>query len=211
MRIFQAPLDRHHWCQKWCCDVRNHLASRKLDWRTPQENLSGETPDISVFRFHFWQEIEFYDPMVKQPHDGWTSGRFLGIAWDSGDRMTYFIESLSPQGRPVILVRSTVRPKGILNVFSNDPSGETSTNDTDDVSIFNNDEASNENLINNGDLNSDENTNDETKNNRDNNDSTNEENIIDQDDARNKIWDNDTFNEEDDSNLHEEVINDIND
>ena len=30
MRIFGAPIGRHHWCQKWCSDVRNHLASKKL-------------------------------------------------------------------------------------------------------------------------------------------------------------------------------------
>ena len=27
---FDAPLSRHGWCQLWCCDVRNHLASRKI-------------------------------------------------------------------------------------------------------------------------------------------------------------------------------------
>ena len=29
MKAFNAPMSRHQWCQKWCCDVRNHLASRK--------------------------------------------------------------------------------------------------------------------------------------------------------------------------------------
>ena len=53
MRAFNAPLSRHAWCQKWCADVRNFLASRKLDWRTPTEILTGDTPDISVFRFYF--------------------------------------------------------------------------------------------------------------------------------------------------------------
>ena len=37
MRKFQVPLSRHGWCQLWCKDVRNHLASRKLSWRTPME------------------------------------------------------------------------------------------------------------------------------------------------------------------------------
>ena len=109
MRRFNVPLDRHHWCQKWCVDVRNHLASRKLKWRTPAEKLTGNTPDISMFRFHFWQMIEYYNPMVKQPNDGWTMGRFLGIAWDSGDNLTFYVESTSDNGRPVVLTRSTVR------------------------------------------------------------------------------------------------------
>ena len=80
MREFDVPMSRHSYCQKWCVDIRNHLASRKLNWRTPKEKLTGETPDISVFRFHFWELIEYYEPNAKQPHDGWEQGRFLGIA-----------------------------------------------------------------------------------------------------------------------------------
>ena len=113
MRKFDAPLSRHGWCQIWCKDVRNHLASRKLNWQTPTERLLGETPDISVFRFHFWEPIEFYDHTVKQPNDGWMPGRFLGIAWESGDAMTYYIEpeTALPHHRNRILIRSTVRSR----------------------------------------------------------------------------------------------------
>lgn len=111
MRVFKVPLSRHAWCQKWCADVRNVLASRKLDWRTPTEILTGDTPDISVFRFHFWEHIEYFDPTMKQPHDGWLPGRFLGIAWNSGDSMTFYVEPIkSGPGRRTVLTRSTVRP-----------------------------------------------------------------------------------------------------
>ena len=85
MRAFNAPLKRHHWCQQWCVHVRNHLASRKLGWRTATEKLTGNTPDISMFRFHFWEQIEYFNPGTKQPQHGWLPGRFLGIAWDVGD------------------------------------------------------------------------------------------------------------------------------
>ena len=111
MRAFGAPISRHAWCQKWCADVRNILASRKLEWRTPTEILTGDTPDISVFRFHFWQKIEYYEPALKQPYDGWMPGRFLGIAWDSGDAMTFYVEPIrSGPGRRAVLTRSTIRP-----------------------------------------------------------------------------------------------------
>ena len=116
MKEFNAPLSRHDWCQRWCADVRNHLASRKLEWRTPQEVLNGETPDISVFRFHFWEPIEYYEP-AKQPRDGWENGRFLGIAWDSGDCMTYYIEPEGGNGRTV-LVRSNIRSRRVDKVNS---------------------------------------------------------------------------------------------
>ena len=113
LREFDAPLSRHGWCQKWCVDVRNHVSSRKLKWRTPHEVLTGETPDISVFRFHFWESVMYWDPTIKQPEDGWLPGRFLGIAWKSGDAMTYYIETDKPkdQGRNVVLTRSTVKPR----------------------------------------------------------------------------------------------------
>ena len=111
MRAFDAPLNRHGWCQQWCARVRNSLASRKLGWRTPEEKLTGDTPDISVFRFHFWQEIEYYNSSAKNPSDGWCDGRFLGINDSAGDDIAYFIEVKSPSGRPTVITRSNVRAK----------------------------------------------------------------------------------------------------
>ena len=133
---FNAPISRHSWCQNWCCDVSNHLASRKLNWRTAKEKLTGETPNISVFRFHFWQEIEYFDHGVKQPSDGWLPGRFLGIAWDSGDSMTYYIETESSgRGRESVLTRSTVRSRFIPtdHVFPINPSGEEHSDDLNKI------------------------------------------------------------------------------
>ena len=132
MRAFGAPMSRHGWCQLWCCRVRNCLASRKLNWRTPTEKLTGDTPDISPFRFHFWEEIEWYDIMEKNPHDGWKPGRFLGINDSSGDSMTYFIEVTTPRGRSTVISRSNVRHKRYGNdlLHGRSPtSGETMSNE----------------------------------------------------------------------------------
>ena len=72
--------------------------------------MTGETPDISLFWFHFWELIEYYNPNEKQTHDGWKKGRFLDIAWDSGNNMTYKIELIqSPRQSPQILICSTIR------------------------------------------------------------------------------------------------------
>jgi hypothetical protein len=57
MREFDVPLSRHHWAQKWCCDVHNIAANRKLDWRSAKERKTGHTPDISMFWFHLCQRI----------------------------------------------------------------------------------------------------------------------------------------------------------
>lgn len=113
MREFNAPLSRHGWCQKWCAEVRNHLESRKLKWRTPIEKLNGNTPDISQFRFHFWEPIWYHDPTVKTPRDTLRKGRFLGIATSAGDSLTFYIETERPksEGRREVLIRSNVRSR----------------------------------------------------------------------------------------------------
>jgi len=125
MEKFNAPLSRHGWCQLHCEKIRNHIASRKLNWRTPQEMLIGDTPDISNFRFHFWEPIEYWDPRDKQPRSGWKKGRFLGINWSAGDNMTYYVETEKDphEGRNVVLTRSNVRSRRRHTNIS--PSGET--------------------------------------------------------------------------------------
>ena len=113
MHRFGAPLSRHGWCQLHCARIRNHLASRKLKWRTPYEKLTGDTPDISMFRFHFWEPVEYWDPGEKQPRSGWKKGRFLGVNWSAGDSMTFFIETEKDpgEGRNLVLTRSNVRSR----------------------------------------------------------------------------------------------------
>ena len=110
MAEFGAPLSRHSWCQKWCVDIRNHLASSKLNWRTPKEKLTGNTPDISVFRFHFWEPIWFYNPQIKTPRNRMQKGRFLGVAWNAGDELTYYIETEKSRDheRGEVLIRSVI-------------------------------------------------------------------------------------------------------
>eukprot|EP00957_Ditylum_brightwellii_P177385 13511745-Ditylum_brightwellii.AAC.1 len=52
MQTFHVPLSEHDWAQKWCIDVHNTAASRKLAWKSPLEVSTGNTQDISPFRFH---------------------------------------------------------------------------------------------------------------------------------------------------------------
>ncbi|MGH7955291.1 MAG: hypothetical protein ACREOZ_04955 [Gloeomargaritales cyanobacterium] len=113
MASTKAPIKKHDWCQKWCCDVHNVTANRTLHWRTPIEVNTGHTSDISMFRFHFWEPIWYHDPTVKAPHSRLKKGRLLGIAHTSGDAMTYYIETEkeSGEGRNVVLIRSTIKTR----------------------------------------------------------------------------------------------------
>ena len=93
----KAPLK--FWCYAmiFVVDCLNHVAKKPLGWRTSTEVLNGNTADISPFRFKFWQPIKFLDP-GQFPESRWTMGRFLGIAWDTGDLFTFKVWS-EPDGR----------------------------------------------------------------------------------------------------------------
>ena len=93
-----APLIFWCYCLIFVVDCLNHIAKKGLEWRTSQEVLNGDTPDISPFRFSFWQEIEYFEPTAKFPESRWCKGRFLGIAWHSGDDFTFKIWT-EPDGK----------------------------------------------------------------------------------------------------------------
>ena len=112
-RQLNIPYEQHHWVQKWCVFITNNVATKKLGWRTPMEAATGETPDISMFHFYVWQEIEYlaYDD-IKLPLGQMLPGRWLGFAWDHGDSMSYYIRT-EPEAKekPQIIVRSVVRAR----------------------------------------------------------------------------------------------------
>jgi hypothetical protein len=111
IREFKVPLSRHDYVQKWCCDVHNIAANRKLGWRSPIEKNEGHTPDISKFRFHIWEPIWYYVPS-KQPLDNLRKARWLGFADHSGDSFTYLIEPEGQTGKTrQVLIRSNIKTR----------------------------------------------------------------------------------------------------
>jgi hypothetical protein len=67
-----------------------------------------------MFRFSFWQAIYYYEPTAsKYPNPNFLLGRFVGIAWNHGDALTYRIWTC-PDGnweKGVELIRNIVRPR----------------------------------------------------------------------------------------------------
>lgn len=220
MKKFDVPLSRHGWCQLHCANIRNHLASRKLKWRTPTEKLLGDTPDISKFRFHFWEPIEYWEP-AKQPESGWKKGRFLGIDESSGDDMTFFIETEKDpgEGRNIVLIRSNVRTR-YTDKFP--PSGEMesgSTESHDNVKFSMDQDHDGEitsDIPSNNNINNDNTDNSGASQNNNEVEQSMSTSPICQDDVfennnkNDKIKENDDAMIEDDSNIYEEVTNIIN-
>ena len=96
--------------------VRRSIARKKLDWRTGNECLFGETTDISLFRFKWFCPIWYYNPSIKMPKYKMLKGFFLGIEENVGDFFTYQIlpeEKLKKGGRCKHLSRSVVRLRDV--------------------------------------------------------------------------------------------------
>ena len=87
-----VPPEHMHRLYQHLCDCFNHTATASLNWRTPIEKLDGDTPDISVFRFKFWEPVWYLSltTATKSLHEPrYLCGRFVGIAWTTGDNMCY--------------------------------------------------------------------------------------------------------------------------
>ncbi len=114
-----APLE--FWCYalEYLALVRGCLARRSLGWKPPEELLFGETLDISVFRFSWFQPIWYYDPALSFPNDKMVAGHFLNIAPNVGDAFCYVIIPSTELQKfikhkrynPKVLTRSVVRER----------------------------------------------------------------------------------------------------
>jgi hypothetical protein len=114
---------------KWCCDVHNIAANRKLEWRSAKERKTGYTP-LTFLCFGFIYGNLFgimnHEPRTKQPENSLKKARWLGIAHSAGDAMTYFIETERDETnkRNVILVWSIIKTRrkniGTATEFVND-------------------------------------------------------------------------------------------
>ena len=108
-----APLE--YWCfaLEYMCLVRTVIARRSLDWLTPHECHWGDCPDISVFRFTFWEPIWFYQPRQAFPKPKMSKGRFLGIAENIGDAFCFLIltepDATDGNTSAQVLARSVIR------------------------------------------------------------------------------------------------------
>ena len=111
-----APLS--YWCYglEHLDHISGYLANKSLNGRTPREVLLGETPDISVFRFRWFQPIWYYSPDTSFPEDKMFPGFFLGVAPNVGDGFSYHIlpnckdyADIPTHRNPTVIVRSVVR------------------------------------------------------------------------------------------------------
>jgi len=86
------------WCYaiQLAKTIKNFTASRALKWRTPYEQTLAETPDILVlYQFKLYVKITYTMSGINFPASKNLPGRYLGVAWDTGDMLTYLVK---PEG-----------------------------------------------------------------------------------------------------------------
>ena len=85
IKAYNAPVGLYDWRVKWVKDIHNVSASHKLKWKTPDEYYNGNTPDISRYRFHFYEPIWYYNLNAPKFKNKLEKGRWLGFVPTSGD------------------------------------------------------------------------------------------------------------------------------
>jgi hypothetical protein len=82
------------YCLSWCTAVRRLTASAlpRMKGRTPEEIMTGSTPDISsMIMFDWYQPVYYWTPTVEFPNERKLIGRWLGIAESCVDEMAYYV------------------------------------------------------------------------------------------------------------------------
>jgi hypothetical protein len=90
MNLSGAPANTWLLAMMYVCLLLNHLASAALGWKSPEQVLTGQAPDISKF-LHF----SFYEPAYYNAHSNHfpsasneEQGRWVGIAIHVGAALT---------------------------------------------------------------------------------------------------------------------------
>ena len=109
----RAP--KNLWLQacKYMADIHNVTSDETLDYKTPYSKRRGETPDISPYlQFKFYEKVYYLDPSEKYPETKEKLGRWIGVAHNVGDHLTYVILTSDTHR---LIERSVVRSAEIDN------------------------------------------------------------------------------------------------
>ena len=89
LRQSGAPADLWCYAAEHYEKLMNVYARKALDWQCSHTKNFGETKDISVFQYSFYQPVYYLDPNVPFPHDNMLPGRWVGIEETTGDEFTW--------------------------------------------------------------------------------------------------------------------------
>jgi hypothetical protein len=93
MNFSGAPANTWILAMLYVCLLLNHLASAALGWKSPEQVLTGQPPDILKFlHFSFYEPVYYNSysntfPSSSNEEQGW----WVGVATHVGDAFTYKI------------------------------------------------------------------------------------------------------------------------
>ena len=107
LRRSGAPTELWCYAMEWAARTMSLTAHNlpALKTRTPEEALNGQTPDISEFANHSFFEWIWYRDLRTYPEPSICLGRWVGVASDVGQPMTYWILT----EKCTIIARSSVK------------------------------------------------------------------------------------------------------
>ena len=103
---------------EYVCFIFNHLATERLNWRTPTEWLLGFTTDIAVLLLFIFHQPVYYCSFDKDD-DEEILGQFAGIAENVGHSLTFKIVTNGGKTISRSLVRSATEPCIFQNLRAN--------------------------------------------------------------------------------------------
>lgn len=107
------------WCYaiEWAARIRSYTAhdSINLGSRTPEEHITGTTPDISEYIHFTWSQWIWYKEPTPFPGTDVHLGKWMGVAQDVGQAMTYWVLT----SKRTIIARSSIAP--LSNIDLRDP------------------------------------------------------------------------------------------
>jgi len=109
-------VSQYYWeMMDYLSSLNNYVARASLGQRSPFEAFWGETPDISMIRFKFWEPVYYRNWIETAGKVLMHPGRFVGFAWATGDPMTFKVLqcNVDPKVSNRILHRGTVVPRAI--------------------------------------------------------------------------------------------------
>jgi hypothetical protein len=99
---------------KHICTCNDYIASESLNWKTPLEVSTGETPDISHIRFHFYQPVWYLSPTATAGETRYLKGNFIGFSDTMGDNFSYEIAvKKTRSSKAKTLSRTVVLPRDL--------------------------------------------------------------------------------------------------
>jgi len=103
---------------KYETEILNRVWQPKLD-RTPEENVFGETPNISEYLdFGFYNWVWYWNVSDKTARVGW----WLGVSKNKGEHLSYWILPVS--GLPIVsstvqaMIKEEIRDPNVYNLLA---------------------------------------------------------------------------------------------